>query len=424
MPYDGRLTQVLWIALLVNVGETLLSWLVALGSRLAGLRGPSVRPYYFVLMADGHSDRHLDLWYFWLNFQHWHRPGFFTEAGGFAYPPANALLLRCFLPGQHPDWLFQAFITIVALVATVGFAFAMRARGLKLRTALISAAVLALFSAPLAFEYNRLNTEIVIFAIVASAIYCLRKNWLIACSVLLGLAIALKLYPVMLLALLFSRKKWAHIALALGVAGLATLAGLWGETGSLILSWHGTANSFSSLGNDYIRGFQPAWGWDHSIFGTIKLVNRALLHRGPGPRLYRAYMLSAALGCLALYFGKIIRMPQINQIGILVLLTILVPPISFEYTLLHVYTVLALLACHLQEHGLSALSRGRTVALGVCLGVPLGVVNCFFAFGSTIEGQVKCVSLLALLLLLFLIPFREESTSAAHFRAASEGLGA
>ena len=44
-----------------------------------------------------------------------------------------------------------------------------------------------------------------------------------------------------------------------------------------------------------------------------------------------------AVGALLIYFGRIIRLPRINQIVILLTLSILLPPVSGDYTLVHLY---------------------------------------------------------------------------------------
>jgi hypothetical protein len=61
-------------------------------------------------------------------------------------------------------------------------------------------------------------------------------------------------------------------------------------------------------------------------------------------KLARWYMGIMASGCLLLYVFRIVRLPRVNQIVILLTLSVLLPPVSADYTLVHLYPAWLILA--------------------------------------------------------------------------------
>ncbi len=80
---------------------------------------------------------------------------------------------------------------------------------------------------------------------------------------------------------------------------------------------------------------------DHSIFALVKFATIAS-HPDLSP-FVPIYMRSMAVLCLLVYFLRIWRLPTLNQIVILSTLSIVIPPVSFEYTLLSLYGSFAIL---------------------------------------------------------------------------------
>ena len=59
--------------------------------------------------------------------------------------------------------------------------------------------------------------------------------------------------------------------------------------------------------------------------------------------LIRPYTWLVAVTCLILYFGRIWKLPVANQILILSVISVSIPPVSYDYTLLSLYAPLAIL---------------------------------------------------------------------------------
>ena len=72
-----------------------------------------------------------------------------------------------------------------------------------------------------------------------AAIYCILKERYWLGAGLLGVAIAMKLYPFVLLGLLIPRRKWLPIVFSLAVAVLYSLFGLWVLCPDIATAQHG-----------------------------------------------------------------------------------------------------------------------------------------------------------------------------------------
>jgi hypothetical protein len=230
--------------------------------------------------------------------------------------------------------------------------------------------------------------------------YRAEKVWLAA--VLLGVAIACKLYPVILLGICLRRTKYKIIPIALIMAVLTTvLSDVWlGPTFKIAATEtrRGMKIFLDRYGTGYI-----AVGNDHSFFAFYK----TFVHHFALSSALPCYFILAAVVCAVLYFVRIRKLPVVNQIAILFILSIALPPTSFDYTLLHVYTCWAVFVLYV----LDRYSRGEAVPLA-------NWVMFWFAFalaphayvilrGEPHSAQIRLIGLVALLLIFLRHPFPE-----------------
>jgi len=175
------------------------------------------------------------------------------------------------------------------------------------------------------------------------------------------------------------------------------LVGLWMVCPNLATSWHGTQIGLASFRRWYVLAYEQV-GFDHSLVGCMKALSLAALPEELPPQLLSLlvglYMPVAAFAGIILYFDRILKLPVINQVVCLVVATILLPPISYDYTLLNLYLPWALLVLLALE------SRGRTVpgltAAMVCCAVVFAPVTELIVHGRSYGGQVKALALAAL----------------------------
>jgi hypothetical protein len=128
-------------------------------------------------------------------------------------------------------------------------------------------------------------------------------------------------------------------------------------------------------------------------------------------------MVIAAVGGLLLYFTRIIRLPRINQIVILLALSVLLPPLSGDYNLVHLYAgwlVLALFAIEVEPGVI------RTHVLPACF-LLLAIAFCpetyMFIGQAHIAGSFKALALTLLVVLLLIYRLEEKRPQSAEVNA-------
>jgi hypothetical protein len=364
-------------------------------------------PYgFYVPAADGG-----DLMTFYPRFQHFHSPEFFGGSHGppYIYPAAVAPIYWLLYRVRHAQIPFVFFGAGVTFLYASFFDRALQRHGLSRRSAHWFTLIAGLCSYPFYFEFTRGNVEIFMWIITAGAIYAIlhERPWL--GSVLLGFAIAMKIYPFVFLALLFSRRKYVPIFLSFCVAGIYSLFALWAVCPDLTIAKQGIYKGLNTFRTDYVIPYRPFLsGVDHSLFGFLKRI------LGPMPfseydSILKIYLPSAAVCGIVLYFARIRKLPEINQVLCLTVASIVLPPASYDYTLIHLYTPFARVVLFLVNRyrtGQTAV-RGMT-GIMVCFTILLSQEGEVIFHGDRLGGQIKAVFLLVLFLLGLVFPIADE----------------
>jgi hypothetical protein len=388
-----------------------LAWLACIGAELLcrfALHLPFL-PYDGPTSAS--YDHFADAFLFDIRFRHVHHADFFSTQWGsvFMYPAPDAFFYAPFQVFPHPWRFFMVTLGLVALALGRWLFRELKRRGLPQRQALLTAAGCWIFSYPLFFELDRGNVELYIALLCGLGVLAAVRNrpWLAA--TLFGVAGACKGYPFLYLGLLLPLRQYRQIVYAAALAVVLNLFSLWAITGNVQSGRAGVAAGLERFRQDYILTARPdAMGLDHSIFGLVK---RVWVPLPPPEKLAHAlsvYLVSAAVVATALYFLRAVRLPLINQVIFLSVAAITLPPVSFDYTLLHLYfgwlllVFLAVRAWQTQR----VTPRGVWPAF-LCYMVLMSPQNEFIVGGQRIEGQIKCVALLALAAVALRVPFDE-----------------
>ncbi len=366
-------------------------------------------PYsFFALPHDGLG---IDLMLFYVRFQHFHSVDFFAPQWGsqYAYPAAVAPIYWLFYRVRYAQIPFLLIVPGIMVVLLWKFTQALRRAGASRNDAVLFTAVCALCSYPFFFEFSRANMEIFMWLLSALAVYAILRDRLGLGSVLLGAAIAMKLYPFVLLGLFISRRRYRYVAYSVLAAALFTLASLWLLCPDIRIAWNGINAGVAQFQTRFVTHYLPVYsGVDHSLFALLKRILGPL----PQPRyasILAAYMKICAVTGLLLYCLRIWKLPVLNQVLCLTVASVLLPPVSFEYTLMHLYTPFALWALYLVHRYHS----GRGVAPGVrgmavCFVLLLSQVGEVIWHGDRLGGQIKAVALLVLFVLGLWFPLPSE----------------
>ena len=328
----------------------------------------------------------------------------------FTYPAATGVLFGVLYKLAHPMrdyllvcaaagcawvwWLAQKLTGHgISRVLAVGFAFTVVATcwplWLLLDTANIEGAVIVVLALGL-------------LAFVA------KRCWLAA--LLIGCAGALKLFPLILLALLLSRRRYKEFAVGLLTTAVITLASLAILGPGIARAQQQIDIAFQFLTRLNIANPMPqAVDADHSLFALVRsgllILHYGGLHLLPAQYASATTMLSTALTLyipliailgLAAYVLVIRKLPMLNQVIALSTCAVLLPPTSLDYTLLHLLVPFGLLTVYAARSWRHALDpKGLALCLA-CFAIIFGA-DTFFTFRYPFTSPMRTLALLLLL---------------------------
>jgi len=300
-----------------------------------------------------------------------HTAGFFDHAGRspVAYPPFGAVLFAAFYAVGRPVVLYLAMLAAGLASAVWGVRRGLIRSGIGHGTALLFPLTVAVVSFPIAGLVQRGNIELVVWGFAAAGVWAWWHRRDDAAGLLWGLAAAMKLYPVVLLLLLLPRGRWRAFAVGVAAfAGVSVAAMAWlGPTAAV--AWHGSiANVFGYQGVRVGEWSLHELAANHSAFGLVKVL--AVGMGWPAARLTLPYYAAGAAVLAAAFFGRLWKMPRANQLLAVTAFMVMLPPVSYFYTLVHLYAawvVLVFVAMRAQRAGV----RVRGLAGTILLFVPL-----------------------------------------------------
>ena len=354
----------------------------------------------------------IDLFCFRPRFSALHQAAFFSDTPAlglhFMYPAPIALLYGSFYAaGPHTLALFLSFtLALTAVLAAVVLREAIR-RGLPPIAGLSILGSAILLGYPFWFEYVLGNMEICIFLLVAYGVLAYVRNHVYTAAAIFGVAASMKLFPFIFFGLLLARRQYRQIAFGASISALVTLGSLWYLCRSPAVAWRGIADGLDRFKQLYMLPYREyETGFDHSIFGLIKRLD--FHHRQyvyPTASLLSLYLPAAATLGVVLYFAVIRKLPLLNQILVLTVASILLPPTSHDYTLLHLYTPWALLLLFSLRTPEGRQKIRGLLPVFLCFAILLAPETEFIHDDRVLGGQLKCLTLITLFGLGLLCPF-------------------
>lgn len=322
-----------------------------------------------------------------------------------AYPPFAAVLLA-FLYSAGKPVLFYFTITSLFFGAGIwGVRRAMLENGIDKWTALLFPLTMAGLSFPIESLVESGNIEMLLWIFAAAGIWAYLRGYDDVAALLWGLAAATKLYPIIFLVLLISRRRYR--AMAVGVASFvgATVLSMWYLGPSIGMAWHSSLrNVFGYQGKRVSEWTLQEIVTNHSMFGWAKLA--ATVAGLPMSKLMLPYYIVGALIFAVFFFGRIIKMPVANQLLAVTSFMIMFPPVSYFYTLVHLiapWLVLVFLAIRAERMGV----RIRGLNATILLFLPMFACFMLFTFPTIYlyGGLVHAAVLAALFLSSATYPF-------------------
>lgn len=350
-----------------------------------------------------------------------HTEAFYRDLPGyssFAYPPVDALLYAYLYSVSKPVTDFVVLMGLWMVLFCGVAAHVLRGCTLSIWTRLAAALALPFFSFPVVFLAERANVEFFVWVLISLGTYLYvrrRLPWAAACF---GLAAGMKLYPILLLGI-FVRDRREIKAALLGVATfvLSTLAALWYAGPTIAIAFHGFLNGvlhFKNANGERSRTVEIPF--DHSLFSPIKVAGLSG-HVLP-THWAQTYYLVAGFLFVGLFLFAVRKKPLLNRLMFLSVAMVALPPVSYEYTLVHLYLPIVLLLAYVLHRSVQTDERLVSADL-VALGAALLLTFPFGILGNgtfVLAGQIKVLALLMLA--------GVAALHAWHFEVALPGLPA
>ena len=333
------------------------------------------------------------------------------------YPyPVPSVYAYLFFVRLFPDGLNAYLFFAVAsfVIATGIFSFRLY-QTTPARLPQIAVWITLLLGFPLIFLLDRANIEAAIWVLILLGVVGFTRNRMFAAAMLLALAASMKIFPGLLFLLFLAKRKYGAFALAIVATALFSILALAGVGPSIRQAAADSSKSASFLRDSFITT-RKSPEFDHSLFGAIK---QALYlyhyHHQDLSQLTAAitksltvYSFLVPLAVILLYWFRLRHLPVMNQLASYLVLCVLLPYVSYEYTLIYVYIVWGLFLLFL----LTDVVSGRVaipysaikVVMFSCAVIfaPLRYLRLGRSFG--VGGQVKALLLILILLTLMKIP--------------------
>jgi hypothetical protein len=208
-----------------------------------------------------------------------------------------------------------------------------------------------------------------------------------------GLAASMKIYPVVYLGLLLVRRQYRQIVFGVGVLVVTTMVSLWLVYPSISVASREIDKGLDTFRVMYMLHKRVELGFDHSLLSLVKYPIKPFPVPEKFAPVLSVYLITVAVSGIALFIFRIRRLPVINQIVCLTVACVFFPPVSFEYTLMHLFVPLALLVLL----SIDLARRNRTMpglnACFCCLVVLLGALPELIVMQHRVGGQVKAIVL-------------------------------
>ena len=192
---------------------------------------------------------------------------------------------------------------------------------------------------------------------------------------------------------------YRELFLGIATAAISTVVSLWLICPSLSVAIAGTVRGLQAFRVTYMLTYRTMeTGFDHTLLGLLKQIIH-FSHPQIPIVLVNIYLVCVASLGLAIYFLYIRHLPLLNQILCLCIASILLPPVSHDYTLMHLYLPWALLVLFALRTAKQDLTPPGLRAAFSCFAILFSAQSEVIFKGGGWSGQIKAITLLCLLVI-------------------------
>ena len=324
--------------------------------------------------------------------------------------PAPALYVYAFFIRLFPDPAF-ALICFDCVMILTGLLVLTRAllkrRAVEARWIYAAVLMAVLGAYPFGLMLITANLEGVVWSFTFLGFAFFVAESYPASALFWAAAVCIKPFPALFFFLLLGRRRYKETAAAFVAVCLANVAALEALGPTIAIAYAALQRGVSRYFETYVAAVRiyeiPV---DHSAFSCLKQVIRVLVHHESYvrvPQLAIAYeiffpiSLLLVLAC-GVYFW---RKPILNQVFAIALLMMLVPPVSFDYTLATMYLVWGAFLIFLTgdvASGRVAFSLKKSLWILISFAVIMAPEPYLALHGDGFAGQVKALVMIGLLI--------------------------
>ena len=348
------------------------------------------------------TERFGDFTIFTNKFRYFGTETFFHTGWLINYPAAAALGFEVFfkLGRSHALSLFIVFMALCFAVPAAVFTHSLITRGVCAPRAIVFMTVVTGLSWPVILLIDRGNIEVLVWLVLLLGMWAYSTGHLWTAAACFGVGASLKLFPFVLFGLFLSRRQYRQIFFGAAVFLVVSVGSLKILGPTIQQAYAGISlgiNTFKVLYMGGWHGYEN--GVDHSIFALYKGI--AVLFFGHNQTHFlkslSAFLTVTAIGGLLLYFLRIRLLPLLNQVLILVIVSIYFTAFSGDGTLIHLYYPCAMLfLLALRAHGERIFVPGLRLMLG-CMVFILSCETFLVRHNQRVIGQAHCLAIGVLL---------------------------
>lgn len=235
--------------------------------------------------------------------------------------------------------------------------------------------IIACLTYPVLFSLDRANLDMYLFLFILEFVVLFQKKRFILSSLLLSLAIAMKLYPGVFIFLFIKEKKYKEIVITIAATLCISVLSLTSYQGSFSENLQGM---FSVL-QGYNQSYSGAHGLQHNVsyYGVLKLITAGYYYTVQGIHDVATVstlangVLKIPYMCLIVLFFAFVVLYVLKyehtlwkNLYLLSATMILLPHVSFDYKLIH---LLIPIIIFLQDESWTPFSKGYLVFFGIML---------------------------------------------------------
>ena len=319
----------------------------------------------------------------------------------FTYPAPLAIVFAALFKLTHPVRTYLLLCIAALTVGIAALANQLVRNQVPATTAWAFTITNAMMAWPILLLFDTANIEGLVAMILIGGVLAILCNHFWLGAVLVGIAGSMKIFPLVLLGILLSKRRYKEFAGALAIAAVVTVLSLHLLGPSIAEAQRHLNVGLLMVKNIYFFAEgRNTIAFDHSLWVPVRFLVAWITNtHAVQDRILSVYLAVVSVGGVTLFFAKIRHLPTLNQLLALTICAVLLPPLSIDYTLIHLLLPFGLLCIYSATNTVPGLTA-TFMAFAFLFNIDAFLTNRF-----TYAAEFRTLSLLVLLVLVLRNPF-------------------